>query len=122
VRKHEPDVVSLVFGLFFVGAAAVWGLSDVPGHPVRGWALPVLLITVGAVGLLTSIAARHTRPPEPLVPAAPPAPPHPGDPFASADATGPADPTRPSDPFAPVDAAAPADAPWPSDPGPDRPS
>jgi apolipoprotein N-acyltransferase len=65
VRRHELDVVSLVFGLFFVGAAAVWGLSSVPGHPVRGWALPVLLIAVGAVSLLTSLVARHARTGEP---------------------------------------------------------
>jgi hypothetical protein len=86
VRRHELDVVSLVFGLFLVGAAAIWGLSAVPGHPVRGWALPVLLIAVGAVGLLTSLAARHARADEPAD----------GTPVASppveSSPTGPADP------------------------------
>ena len=62
MRRHEPDVVSFIFGLFFLGAAAVWGLSRVPGHPVRGWALPALLIVVGAVGLLTSLAVRRPEP------------------------------------------------------------
>ncbi|MEN3357853.1 MAG: hypothetical protein V7637_1835 [Mycobacteriales bacterium] len=61
MRRHEPDLVSFIFGLFFVGAAAIWGLSAVPGHPVRGWALPALLIVVGAVGLLTSLAVRRPR-------------------------------------------------------------
>ena len=31
VRRHEVDVLSLVFGLFFVGAALIWGLADDPG-------------------------------------------------------------------------------------------
>jgi hypothetical protein len=62
VRRHEPDLLSFIFGLFFVGAAAIWGLSAVPGHPVRSWALPALLIVVGAVGLLTSLAVRRPRP------------------------------------------------------------
>jgi hypothetical protein len=60
------DVVSLVFGLFFVGAALVWGISRAaPGHPGRAWALPMLLIVAGAAGLLTSLVTRRPRSPEP---------------------------------------------------------
>jgi hypothetical protein len=57
VRRHELDVVSLVFGLFFVGVAATWGLTGSGGS----WRLPVLLIVVGAVGLATSLLRRSGR-------------------------------------------------------------
>lgn len=61
MRRHELDVVSLVFGLFFVGVAAIWGLTSDPGHAIRGWPLPVLLIAVGLVGLLSSLVGRRGR-------------------------------------------------------------
>ena len=65
MRRHDMDVVSLVFGLFFVGAAVIWGLAGSAGHEVRGWALPVLLIAVGLVGLLTSLTGRRPDRDEP---------------------------------------------------------
>jgi hypothetical protein len=61
VRRHEVDVLSLVFGLFFLGVAAIWGLSTHAVHALRGWPLPALLIVVGIVGLATAIAARRSR-------------------------------------------------------------
>jgi hypothetical protein len=63
VRRHELDVVSLVFGLFFVGSALIWGLSDDPGDAVGGWPLPTLLIVVGVAGLAASLF-RHRGEPE----------------------------------------------------------
>jgi flagellar motor component MotA len=59
VRRHEPDLVSFIFGLFFASAAVVWGVGRHNGHPVHGWAFPALLIVVGGVGLLTSVAVRR---------------------------------------------------------------
>jgi hypothetical protein len=53
------DVVSLVLGLFFVGAALIWGLTDDPGDALGGWPLPTLLIVVGLVGLATSLLRRR---------------------------------------------------------------
>jgi hypothetical protein len=59
VRRHDLDVVSLVLGMFFVGAALIWGLSDDPGGAFGGWPLPTLLIVVGVVGLATSLLRRR---------------------------------------------------------------
>jgi hypothetical protein len=59
VKRHELDISSLVLGLFFVGVAAIWGLSGVPDHPRHGWWFPVLLIAIGAVGLVASLFTRR---------------------------------------------------------------
>jgi hypothetical protein len=61
VRRHDVDVLSLVFGLFFLGVAAIWGISTHAVHAVRGWPLPALLIAVGVAGLLTAVTARRSR-------------------------------------------------------------
>jgi hypothetical protein len=61
VWRHEVDVLSLLFGLFFLGAAAIWGISDDALPAVRGWPLPVLLILVGLVGLATAVTGRRSR-------------------------------------------------------------
>jgi hypothetical protein len=62
VRRHELDVISLVLGLFFVGSALIWGLTDHPGDAVRGWPLPTLLIVVGVAGLAASLLRRRGEP------------------------------------------------------------
>ena len=71
MRRHELDVLSLVFGLFFVGAAAAWGLTGDRSVLARGWPLPTLLITVGTVGVLASISSawRGQRQPARDIPA-----------------------------------------------------
>jgi len=61
VRRHEVDVVSLVFGLFFVGAAAIGGLPGDATDAVRGGRVPLLLIVVGLIGLLASLSTRRSR-------------------------------------------------------------
>lgn len=61
MRRHDLDVVSLVAGLFFVGAALIWGLAGDPVEALRGWPLPVLLIAVGVAGLVTSLAGWRGR-------------------------------------------------------------
>jgi hypothetical protein len=61
VRRHELDVVSLVLGLFFVGSALVWGVTRDPVQASTSWRLPALLIVVGTVGLLSSLANRRGR-------------------------------------------------------------
>lgn len=66
MKRHELDVVSLVFGLIFLGTALIWGLSDAPGPPLDGWPLPVLLIVVGLAGLVISFRRRRSGGPEPL--------------------------------------------------------
>jgi len=62
VRRHDLDVLSLVLGLFFVGSALIWGLSDDPGNVADGWPLPTLLIVVGVVGLAASLIRRRSDP------------------------------------------------------------
>jgi uncharacterized membrane protein YbhN (UPF0104 family) len=61
VRRHDVDILSLVFGLFFLGAAAIWGLSHDAIRAAGGWPLPTLLITVGVVGLMTALVGRGPR-------------------------------------------------------------
>jgi len=66
VRRHETDVTSLVFGLIFLGLAAMWPLVhyDAIGWPGLGVLAPLLLIAVGLVGLVTSI--KGGRRPQPV--------------------------------------------------------
>jgi hypothetical protein len=61
VRRHELDVLSLVLGLFFLGGALIWGLSDSSDDPAGSWPLPTLLIAVGVIGLVTSLVRRRGR-------------------------------------------------------------
>jgi MYXO-CTERM domain-containing protein len=62
VRRHDLDVLSLVLGLFFIGSALIWGLSDDPGNVVDSWPLPTQLIVVGVVGLAASLLRRRRDP------------------------------------------------------------
>jgi hypothetical protein len=61
MRRHELDVVALVFGLLFLGVAALWGFSGNTLLAGPGWRLPLLLITVGVGGLLVSLLAGRGR-------------------------------------------------------------
>jgi apolipoprotein N-acyltransferase len=65
VQAHETDVTSLVFGLVFVGVAAVWVLvqNGVLTAAVLPVAVPALLVGVGLVGVLAALA-RGRRTPE----------------------------------------------------------
>jgi hypothetical protein len=65
LRRHAPDVVSLVFGILFAGFSVIWLLSatDVIDYKQAWLAGPAILIVAGVLGLL--IALRPTRPAEP---------------------------------------------------------
>ena len=57
MRRHSPDIVSLVFGVAFVGFAAVGLASSLFGASVSAtWVVPLLLLTIGAAGLLGSLS------------------------------------------------------------------
>lgn len=58
MQRHEIDVVSLVFGLLFLGVSAMWPLVhfDILGLPGLELAAPVLLVSVGLVGLMASFS------------------------------------------------------------------
>ena len=54
--RHDRDTLSLMAGLLLVLLAGVFLLDDLTGLDVDGrWAAPVVLIAVGAVGLLSSL-------------------------------------------------------------------
>jgi hypothetical protein len=65
VQRHDTDVTSLVLGLVMVGIAAVWALvqTGVLTPDLLPLAIPVLLITVGAVGVAAAFV--RSRPSEP---------------------------------------------------------
>ena len=57
MKAHDTDVVSLVFGLLFLGVSAMWPLVhyDILGLPGLEVAAPVLLVSVGLAGLMASL-------------------------------------------------------------------
>lgn len=58
MNRHPVNVVSLVFGLLFLGVSAMWGLVhyDVMDGGGIEVALPVMLVSIGLAGLMASIA------------------------------------------------------------------
>jgi hypothetical protein len=61
VRRNRFDVISLVAGLFFLGVAAVWGLSGRSLVSGGSWLLPLLLVAVGVIGLIAAIVASRLQ-------------------------------------------------------------
>lgn len=57
MKRHSTDVVSLVFGLLFLGGSAMWPLVqyDVLGLDGLEVAVPVMLVSIGLAGLLASL-------------------------------------------------------------------
>ena len=54
--RHERDSVSLMAGLLLVLLGAVFLVDDLTGLDVDGrWVAPLVLIAVGAVGLLSTL-------------------------------------------------------------------
>jgi fatty acid desaturase len=63
-QRHATDVVSLVFGTLFLGAALAW-LLNVTGHLSSDdawWTGPIVLVIAGTAGLVASL--RPGRDPE----------------------------------------------------------
>lgn len=56
--RHPLSVGSLVLGLIFCGIAFAWLLNatDVLHADDLQWAIPVLLVSVGGIGVVASIA------------------------------------------------------------------
>lgn len=64
MKRHPVNVVSLVFGLLFLGVSAMWGLVhyDMMGAGGIEIAVPVMLVSIGLAGLMASISKlRSTR-------------------------------------------------------------
>ena len=57
MRRHETDVTSLVFGLVFLGVAALWALvqSDLLSLPDAWVVGPVVLVVAGLVGIAVTL-------------------------------------------------------------------
>jgi apolipoprotein N-acyltransferase len=72
LRRHAPDVVSLVFGTLFAGFAAIWLLNatDVIDSQEAWLAGPAILIVAGVLGLVVALRPSEPAPP-PVVPWAP---------------------------------------------------
>jgi hypothetical protein len=59
VKRHELDVVSLVFGLFFAAVASWWGVNQLGNLNIPlGWPLAAALLTAGLVGLIGALPRR----------------------------------------------------------------
>ncbi len=58
MERHERDAVSLMAGLLLVLVAGVFLVQDLTSLSVDGrWVAPLVLIAVGAVGLLSTLRA-----------------------------------------------------------------
>ena len=54
--RHERDTLSLMFGALLVLRAGAFLVDDLTGLDVDGrWVAPLVLIAVGAVGLLSTL-------------------------------------------------------------------
>ena len=54
--RHERDTLSLMFGALLVLLAGAFLVDDLTGLDVDGrWVAPLVLIAVGAVGLLSTL-------------------------------------------------------------------
>jgi hypothetical protein len=59
VWRHERDTVALMAGLLLVLLAAAFLVDDLTGLDVDGrWAAPVVLLAVGAAGVLSTLRPR----------------------------------------------------------------
>ena len=68
-ERHERDAVSLMGGLLIVLVAGLFLVTDLTDLSVEGrWAGPVLLLAVGAAGLLATLRPRPAPPGDPDLP------------------------------------------------------
>jgi hypothetical protein len=65
VRRHETDVTSLVFGLVFLGVAAIWALvqADLLSLPDASVLGPAVLVVAGLAGIAVTLrrGSRNSR-------------------------------------------------------------
>lgn len=65
MKRHELDVVSLVFGLVFGALASWWGVTRLGNLNLAiGWPLAAALIVAGLVGLVAALPRRSRTPDE----------------------------------------------------------
>lgn len=63
MSRRRPDVAALAFGLVFVAAAVWWVLnhSFALDLPNVGWIIALVLIAVGALGILSVVRGDRGR-------------------------------------------------------------
>lgn len=86
MKRHDTDLVSLVFALIFGFVAALWPLwrSGVLDPHALSWVPATALIAIGLIGLALSVnASRRPSPQEPSLPGVP----YGSDPAYDLDAT-----------------------------------
>lgn len=57
MKRHSPDTLSLIAGLFFATLAVVWLIDDIhtiPPHAI-GWIFASVFTLAGVVGLVRAI-------------------------------------------------------------------
>ncbi|TWJ25945.1 hypothetical protein JD76_06123 [Micromonospora endolithica] len=70
MRAHRTDLVSLAFGMLFLGFAAWWLLAQILGLvlPPVGWFLAGALLLVGVLGLVGALRSARSPRPAPVAP------------------------------------------------------
>jgi hypothetical protein len=73
VKRHDIDAISLVFGLMFTAAGALFMSANLDFSDIRGeWVWPIPFVVVGIVLLVSALARREDEPvggdarPEPM--------------------------------------------------------
>jgi hypothetical protein len=67
VKRHDIDVVSLVFGLLFAAFVGWWLLDRVAALDVSGgWAIAAALLVAGGAGLASSLPRRRVGNAQPV--------------------------------------------------------
>jgi hypothetical protein len=61
MKTHEPDMVSLIWGVLFLVVVAGWVLAKVVeiDLPSAGWIFAALMIAMGAAGLVSALRPKQ---------------------------------------------------------------
>jgi hypothetical protein len=63
VKRHDIDAISLVFGLMFTAAGALFMSANLDFSDIRGeWVWPIPFVVVGIVLLVSALARREDEP------------------------------------------------------------
>jgi hypothetical protein len=67
-ERHPLDIISLIFGILFLGISVPVLLLDTPVNLDARWVLPATVIVIGAVVLWSAIRPRSRALPDPTSP------------------------------------------------------